>query len=67
MTDNHYQLGHFVNQNGNDNNSGLTENDAKRTIKSAASISLFGDTIKVFPVTYVENNPIVLKFPYTKR
>ena len=50
----------FVNQNGNDNNSGLTENDAKKTIKSAASISLFGDTIKVFPGTYVEDNPIVL-------
>jgi len=50
----------FVNQNGNDNNSGLTENDAKRTIKSAASIALFGDTIKVFPGTYVEDNPIVL-------
>jgi hypothetical protein len=50
----------FVNQNGNDDNSGLTENDAKRTIKSAASIALFGDTIKVFPGTYVEDNPIVL-------
>ena len=50
----------FVNQNGNDLNSGLTENDAKRTIKSAASIALFGDTIKLFPGTYVEDNPIVL-------
>jgi hypothetical protein len=50
----------FVNQNGNDSNSGLTENDAKRTLKSAASIALFGDTIKVFPGTYVEENPIVL-------
>jgi acyl-[acyl carrier protein]--UDP-N-acetylglucosamine O-acyltransferase len=50
----------FVKQNGNDNNSGLAENDAKRTIKSAASIALFGDTIKVFPGTYVEENPIVL-------
>jgi hypothetical protein len=50
----------FVNQNGDDNNSGLTENDAKRTLKSAASIALFGDTIKVFPGTYVEDNPIVL-------
>jgi len=50
----------FVNQNGDDDNSGLTENDAKRTVKSAASIALFGDTIKVFPGTYVENNPIVL-------
>jgi cytoskeletal protein CcmA (bactofilin family) len=50
----------FVNQNGNDNNSGLSENDAKKTIKNAASIALFGDTIKVFPGTYVEDNPIVL-------
>jgi hypothetical protein len=50
----------FVNQNGDDNNSGLTENDAKRTLKSAAAIALFGDTIKVFPGTYVEDNPIVL-------
>jgi hypothetical protein len=50
----------FVNQNGDDNNSGLTENDAKRTVKSASSIALFGDTIKVFPGTYVEDNPIVL-------
>jgi hypothetical protein len=50
----------FVNQNGDDNNSGLTENDAKRTVKNAASIALFGDTIKVYPGTYVEDNPIVL-------
>jgi hypothetical protein len=50
----------FVNQNGDDDNSGLTENDAKRTIKNAASIALFGDTIKVYPGTYVEDNPIVL-------
>jgi hypothetical protein len=50
----------FVNQNGDDNNSGLTENDAKRTIKNAASIALFGDTIRVYPGTYVEDNPIVL-------
>jgi hypothetical protein len=50
----------FVNQNGDDDNSGLTENDAKRTVKSAASIALFGDTIKIYPGTYVEDNPIVL-------
>jgi hypothetical protein len=50
----------FVNQNGDDNNSGLTENDAKRTVKNAASIALFGDTIKIYPGTYVEDNPIVL-------
>lgn len=51
----------FVNQNGNDNNTGLSENHAKKTIKAAASIAVFGDTIKVFPGTYVEENPIVLK------
>ena len=50
----------FVNQNGNDNNTGLSDNHAKKTIKSAASISLFGDTIKVYPGTYIEDNPIVL-------
>jgi hypothetical protein len=38
----------------------LAENYPKRTIKSAASVALFGDTIKVFPGSYVEDNPIVL-------
>jgi hypothetical protein len=51
----------YVNQNGSDNNSGLTENDAKRTIKAASNVSVNGDTIKVFPGVYVEDNPIVLK------
>ena len=50
----------YVSQNGNDNNSGLAENYPKRTIKSAAAIAFSGDTIKVFPGVYVENNPIVL-------
>jgi hypothetical protein len=50
----------FVTQNGDDANSGLTENDAKRTIKAASAISFSGDTIKIYPGTYVENNPIVL-------
>jgi hypothetical protein len=50
----------YVSQNGNDNNTGLSENHPKRTVKSAASIALFGDTIKVFPGVYVEENPIVL-------
>ena len=45
---------------GNDDNTGLAENYPKRTIKAAASAALFGDTIKVFPGTYVEDNPIVL-------
>ena len=51
----------YVSQNGDDNNTGLAENYPKRTIKAAASVALFGDTIKVFPGFYVEENPIVLK------
>ena len=50
----------FVSQNGNDNNSGLAQNHAKRTIKAAAGIAFPGDTIKVYPGTYVEDNPIYL-------
>jgi hypothetical protein len=50
----------YVSQTGNDNNTGLAENYPKRTIKAAAAVALFGDTIKVFPGVYVENNPIVL-------
>jgi len=50
----------YVSQTGDDNNTGLTENYPKRTIKSAASIALFGDTIKVYPGVYVEENPIYL-------
>ena len=50
----------FVTQNGNDKNSGLSEQDAKRTIKAAASTALTRDTIKIYPGIYVEENPIVL-------
>jgi hypothetical protein len=50
----------FVTQNGNDNNTGLTENDSKRTIKAAAAAAFSGDTIKVYPGVYVEENPIYL-------
>jgi hypothetical protein len=50
----------FVSQRGSDSNTGLAENDTKRTIKAAAAIAFPGDTIKVFPGIYVENNPIVL-------
>ena len=48
----------FVSVEGNDNNSGLNERDAKRSIKSAASIAEPGDSIKVYPGQYVEDNPI---------
>jgi hypothetical protein len=51
----------YVKQNGDDNNSGLSENYAKRTIKAAANVAVYGDTIKVYPGVYVEQNPIVLK------
>jgi hypothetical protein len=50
----------YVSQKGNDDNTGLAENYPKRTIKAAAAIALFGDTIKVFPGTYIEDNPIFL-------
>jgi hypothetical protein len=51
----------YVSQNGDDNNTGFSENHAKRTIKSAASVAVYGDTVKVFPGVYVEENPIVLQ------
>jgi len=51
----------YVSQTGNDNNTGLAENYPKRTIKAAATAAIFGDTIKVFPGVYLEENPIVLK------
>jgi hypothetical protein len=50
----------FVTQTGNDSNSGLTDNDSKLTIKAAAAVALPGDTIKVYPGYYQEDNPIVL-------
>ncbi len=51
----------YVAQNGSDDNTGLAENYPKRTIKAAAEVADYGDTIKVFPGVYVENNPIILK------
>ena len=50
----------FVTENGNDDNTGLDENNAKATIKSAVALASSGDTIKVYPGTYSENNPIDL-------
>jgi hypothetical protein len=60
--DAYYPIGKtiFVTQNGDDSNSGLTENDSKKSIKAAAAIAFPGDTIKVFPGVYVEDNPIRL-------
>jgi hypothetical protein len=50
----------YVSYLGSDTNTGLVESDAKRTLKAAAALALPGDTIKVFPGTFVEDNPITL-------
>ena len=51
----------WVTKNGCDTNSGLLEGDAKATIGAAAAVALEGDTIKIRPGRYVENNPIGLR------
>lgn len=51
----------YVTKDGNDNNTGLLEGDAKATIGAAAAVALDGDTIYVRPGTYFENNPIGLR------
>jgi hypothetical protein len=50
----------FVSQTGSDSNTGLAENHPKRTIKAAAAIAFPGDTIKVYPGVYIEENPVYL-------
>jgi len=50
----------YVAINGNDGNDGLTLDSAKKTIKAAVGIASTGDTVKVSPGTYVEDNPIVI-------
>ena len=50
----------FVTKNGDDENTGLNEGNAKASIKAAVALAVPGDTVKVFPGTYVENNPIDL-------
>ena len=50
----------YVTSNGNNDNTGLDENNAKSTIKAAVALAVAGDTVKVFPGTYVEDNPINL-------
>ena len=51
----------WVTKNGCDTNSGLLEGDAKATVGAAAAVALAGDTIKIRPGRYVENNPIGLR------
>jgi hypothetical protein len=50
----------FVTENGNDDNTGLDDNNAKATIKAAVALASSGDTIKVYPGNYTEDNPINL-------
>jgi hypothetical protein len=50
----------YVSNNGDDENNGLNENNAKATIKAAVALAFPGDTVKVYPGTYTENNPINL-------
>ena len=55
----------WVTKDGDDNNTGLLEGDAKSTIGAAAAIAQPGDTIVVRPGVYVENNPIGLRYDVT--
>ena len=50
----------YVTTNGDDINDGLTLDYAKKTVKAAVGIASAGDTVKVSPGTYIENNPITL-------
>ena len=50
----------YVTSNGDDQNTGLDDKNAKATIKAAVALAVPGDTIKVLPGTYIENNPINL-------
>jgi len=51
----------WVSKDGNDANSGLLEGDAKATVGGAAAVAQPGDTIKIRPGRYIENNPVGLR------
>jgi len=51
----------WVSKDGDDSNSGFLEGDAKATIGGAAAVALPGDTIKIRPGRYIENNPVGLR------
>tara|TARA_B100002019_G_scaffold149566_1_gene128684 strand:- start:1307 stop:4066 length:2760 start_codon:yes stop_codon:yes gene_type:complete len=57
----------FVAKGGSDTNTGLTEADAKLTVKSAVSMAMPGDTVIVYPGQYIEDNPIFVKKTVTIR
>jgi len=51
----------WVSKDGDDANSGLLEGDAKATVGGAAAVAQPGDTIKIRPGRYIENNPVGLQ------
>ena len=51
----------WVSKNGSDLNSGLLEGDAKASLGGAAAVAQEGDTIKIRPGKYLENNPVGLR------
>ena len=51
----------WVSKDGDDTNSGLLEGDAKATVGGAAAVAQPGDTIKIRPGRYIENNPVGLQ------
>jgi len=51
----------WVSKDGDDANSGLLEGDAKATVGGAAAVAQPGDTIKIRPGRYIENNPVGLR------
>jgi hypothetical protein len=55
----------WVTLDGDDNNTGLLEGDAKRTVGAAAEIAQSGDTIFIRAGEYTENNPIGLRSDVT--
>ncbi len=51
----------WVTKDGDDNNTGLLEGDAKATVGGASQVAQEGDTIIIKPGIYFENNPIGLR------
>ena len=54
----------FVTENGDDLNTGLDVNNAKATIKAAVALAVSGDTVKVYPGTYVEIIQLIFQTMY---
>ena len=55
----------WVTLDGDDNNTGFLEGDAKRTVGAAATVAQGGDTIFIRPGVYNEENPIGLRSDVT--